>query len=117
MSALSVRWGWAELPLMGRQAALGRHPGCETGSFRPPVAVLSGLRRRLQGGAAARAARSGQGPGSVLDGEAHGEESAQVEGGDAVVEPVVVLLDPSVGDPTSAAGEPGDRAFDHRAVL
>ena len=38
-------------------------------------------------------------------------------GGDAVVEPVVVLLHPSVGHAAGAAGEPGDGAFDHRAVL
>src|SRR5688572_845733 len=60
---------------------------------------------------------SAQRPASVLNGEAHGEESAQVEGGDAVVEPVVVLLDPAVGHSPVASGEPGDRSFDHRSVL
>src|SRR3546814_18271443 len=61
--------------------------------------------------------RSGQDPGLVLDGEAHREESAQVEAGDSVVETVVVLLDASVRHPSGTTGEPGNRAFDHRQVL
>src|SRR5687768_17270906 len=108
-------WGGGRKRRQGRRAGgLSQRSGCDNGVVGPPVSVLSvrcGLfRGPFSGG-------SGQYPGSVLDGEAHGQESAQVEGGDAVVEPVVVLLDPAVGHPPSSSSEPGDGAFDHGPVL
>lgn len=54
---------------------------------------------------------------SGVVGEAEGDESAQVEAGDGVVEPVVVLGDAAVAEFACAAGEPGDDAFDHGPVL
>lgn len=75
------------------------------------------VRRSAGAGVLARAGWSGQGPGSVLVGQAHREQSAQVQGGNAVVEPVVVLVDPAVRHAASASGQPGDRAFHHRSVL
>jgi len=60
---------------------------------------------------------SGERPAVRFVGEAEGEESAQVDRGDAVVEPVVVLGDASVTESPVASGQPGDAAFDHGPVL
>src|SRR4051794_1825255 len=59
---------------------------------------------------------SGQDPGSVAAGQAEGEQSAQVDRGDPQVKPGVVLADAAVAQLAVAAGEPGDRALDHRPV-
>ena len=59
---------------------------------------------------------SGQLPGSVSVGQAEGQESAQVESGETVVEPGVVLSDAAVGHSTVASYEPGDRPFHHGPV-
>ncbi|SNR91083.1 hypothetical protein SAMN06265360_13120 [Haloechinothrix alba] len=56
-------------------------------------------------------------PSPGVAGEAEGKESAQVESGDSVVQPLVVLRRASVAEPAVTAGEPGDSAFDHRPVL
>src|SRR5690242_892251 len=63
-----------------------------------------------------RAGGSGDGPGAVLADEPQVEQSAQVEGSHAVLQPVVVVGHAAVADPSVAVGEPGDAAFDHRAV-
>src|SRR3954451_8649819 len=57
--------------------------------------------------------RSGDLPALLVEGEAEGEQAAQVEGGDAVLQPGVVLGHASVGDAAVPADEPGDAAFDH----
>ena len=74
---------------------------------------LGGVLGRLAG---VQRCWSGQLPCPAAVGEAEGEQPAQVERGDAVVEPGVVLLDPAVGHASVAAGEPGDGAFDHGPV-
>src|ERR1019366_3016146 len=54
--------------------------------------------------------------GAVVVQAEHGE-AAQVEGGGAVVEPVVVFGDAAVADFPVSADQPGDGAFDHGPVL
>ena len=49
--------------------------------------------------------------------QAHRDESAQVQGGDSVVQPVIVFGHSAVADFAVVAREPGDGAFDHGAVL
>ena len=59
----------------------------------------------------------GESPAVVAEPESEVEQSAQVDRGGAVVEPVVVLGHASVGHFPVAADQPGDGAFDHRPVL
>ena len=78
--------------------------------------VRPGEREVADGGCTAGlsgAAVSGQDPGSVLVGQAQGDQSSHVECRGTVVQPLVVLLDASVGDAAAAADQPGDRSFDH----
>jgi len=58
-----------------------------------------------------------EGPGRAVVLEAEGDESAQVECGGAVMQPVVVFGHAPVAEFAVASGEPGDRAFDHRPAL
>ena len=53
--------------------------------------------------------RSGDRPTVLAEAEAEGEQPAQVERGDAVVEPGVVLGHTAVAQPPVAADQPGDR--------
>ena len=72
-----------------------------------------------QGGVAALGvARSGrdQSPVPVGAGQSEDEEPSKVQGGDPVVQPVVILGDSAVPDPSVAASEPGDRPFHHGPV-
>ena len=57
-----------------------------------------------------------RGPTGRGRGAGPGQQSAQVERGDAGVEPGVVLDHAAVGDAAVAAGQPGDGAFDHGSV-
>ena len=59
----------------------------------------------------------GDGPCGAAVGQAHGDESAQVQGGDSVVQPVIVFGHSAVADFAVVAREPGDGAFDHGAML
>src|SRR5438067_863923 len=62
--------------------------------------------------------RSGDGPRSGSAAESEGGQAEQVEPGDTVVQPQVVVLGASEAQAPLAAGDrPGDRAFDHRPVL
>ena len=58
----------------------------------------------------------GELPASVV-GEAHGDEASQIDGGGAVGEPDSVVGDTAIGDASTGSDEPGQAAFDHRAVL
>ena len=58
----------------------------------------------------------GDDPVTVAAGQSEDEESSEVEPGDAVMQPVIVLGHASVADPPVASGEPGDAAFDHWPV-
>ena len=49
--------------------------------------------------------------------QAQGDQSAQVQRGRAVMQPVIVLDHAAVSEATVAAGQPGDGTFNHRTVL
>ena len=71
---------------------------------KPPAAV------RAQAGASC--------PGPAAADQAEGEQAAQVQRRDAVVQPQIVAPGPDEPQPPVAAGDqPGDRAFDHGPVL
>ena len=63
-----------------------------------------------------RARHSGQDPVLPVVAEAEVDESAEVDGGDAGGESVLVAFDAAVADaPVAFGDEPGDGPFDHRA--
>ncbi len=61
---------------------------------------------------------SGQGPLAAVVVEAEVDEAAEVDGGNAGGEAVLVAFDASVADaPVAFGDEPGDGSFDHGPVL
>src|SRR4051794_15790413 len=102
---------------------VSRAPWGRDYEFTLPVAGQDefGGRGRSTGSPAGRVPRSGlggQGPGSCGAGEPEAGESAQVEPGGAVVQPLVVGAGAAEAQSSvAAADQPGDGTFDHRAVL
>src|SRR3954451_18839859 len=60
---------------------------------------------------------SGDLPAPLVVGETEGEQTAQVEASDSVLQPGVVLGHAPVADASVPADQPGDAAFDHRALV
>ena len=105
----------------GRDAAMARRAASLSqhlrGRQRGRPARLGSVVAAVGWGFSSPGGLSGDRPAGRSVGEAEGEESAQVDCRDPVVEPVVVPGHASVAESPVASGQPGDGAFDHGPVL
>ena len=100
---------------MGRDSQEGGLAACVESALKARQRVFPARRIHLETVALAGqvgGGLSGQLPDSVVEAQTQGEQPAEVEPGEAVVEPGVVLDHAAVGDAPVTAGQPGDAALD-----